>query len=309
MVEPTYAADLSPSAINSALDGQPHGTVVATRVEPIGTGQMADSARVFLTYDRDDAGPATIVAKFPSHDPVSRATARGAQLRDRDELLPRLAPMLPVRAALSARLVPRRHRRACCCSKIWPRLAPAISWPAAPSTRRRSRLPSFQGCTRRAGAIRRWPRTRGSIGPMTTPRSAWWTSTRRCSPASPSAMPPVSTPTCSPSPSGSLCRCRDTKQPCPPRPPSSTVTIASTICCSARPRAVHPSASSTGRRCTTGRAWPISRISSVPACCPAIGAPTKESWCACIATAWPRSASASMATSYGSSTACSPWAA
>jgi aminoglycoside/choline kinase family phosphotransferase len=99
MVEPTYAADLSPSAINGALDGQRHGAVVATRVEPIGTGQMADSARVFLTYDRDDAGPATIVAKFPSHDPISRATALAVRNYEIETSFYRvLAPQLPVRA-------------------------------------------------------------------------------------------------------------------------------------------------------------------------------------------------------------------
>jgi aminoglycoside/choline kinase family phosphotransferase len=99
MVEPTYDADLSASGINRALGGQLSGTVVATRVEPIGTGQMADSARVFLTYDRDDAGPATIVAKFPSHDPISRATALAVRNYEIETSFYRvLAPQLAVRA-------------------------------------------------------------------------------------------------------------------------------------------------------------------------------------------------------------------
>ncbi len=99
MIEPTYAADLSPAGISDALGGQLHGMVVATGVEPIGTGQMADSARVFLTYDRDDAGPATIVAKFPSRDPISRATALAVRNYEIETNFYRvLAPQLPIRA-------------------------------------------------------------------------------------------------------------------------------------------------------------------------------------------------------------------
>jgi aminoglycoside/choline kinase family phosphotransferase len=99
MVEPTYAADLTPAGINDALGAQLRGPVVATRVESIGTGQMADSARVFLTYDHDDAGPATIVAKFPSHDPISRATALAVRNYEIETSFYRvLAPQLPIRA-------------------------------------------------------------------------------------------------------------------------------------------------------------------------------------------------------------------
>lgn len=96
MVEQT---DLSPAALNRALGGGLRGTIVAARVEPIGTGQMADSARVYLTYDRVDAGPATIVAKFPSHDAVSRATASAIRNYEIETSFYRvLAPRLAVRA-------------------------------------------------------------------------------------------------------------------------------------------------------------------------------------------------------------------
>jgi hypothetical protein len=99
MVEQTDAADLSAPAMNRALAGRVRGTVVATRIEPIGTGQMADSARVFLSYDRDDAGPTTIVAKFPSHDPVSRATANTIRNYEIETSFYRvLAPRLAVRS-------------------------------------------------------------------------------------------------------------------------------------------------------------------------------------------------------------------
>lgn len=40
--------------------------------ESCGTGQLADSYRFTLTYDRPDAGPATVVAKFASEDATSR---------------------------------------------------------------------------------------------------------------------------------------------------------------------------------------------------------------------------------------------
>lgn len=45
-------------------------------VEPVGTGQMADTVRLAATYDPAGAGPATLVGKFASEDPRSRATGR-----------------------------------------------------------------------------------------------------------------------------------------------------------------------------------------------------------------------------------------
>ena len=51
------------------------GEVTALRWEPIGTGQVGDSARIFLNYDRPGAGPPTIAAKYSAADETSRATA------------------------------------------------------------------------------------------------------------------------------------------------------------------------------------------------------------------------------------------
>ena len=51
------------------------GQVTGIRWEPIGTGQVGDSARLHLRYDRDNAGPATIAGKFPAANPTSRSTA------------------------------------------------------------------------------------------------------------------------------------------------------------------------------------------------------------------------------------------
>ncbi len=50
--------------------------VVAVTTEPVGTGQMADSVRLRLTYDGPAPGaPATVVGKFTPEDETSRATA------------------------------------------------------------------------------------------------------------------------------------------------------------------------------------------------------------------------------------------
>jgi aminoglycoside/choline kinase family phosphotransferase len=51
------------------------GEVRSFRWEPIGTGQVGDSARMFLEYDRAGAGPLTIAAKYSAADATSRATA------------------------------------------------------------------------------------------------------------------------------------------------------------------------------------------------------------------------------------------
>lgn len=53
----------------------PQGVVTAISWEPIGTGQVGDSVRFHLTYDRPGAGPATLAGKFPAADVTSRGTA------------------------------------------------------------------------------------------------------------------------------------------------------------------------------------------------------------------------------------------
>jgi aminoglycoside/choline kinase family phosphotransferase len=50
--------------------------VVDVEAEPVGTGQMADSVRLRLTYDGDAPGaPSSVVGKFTPADETSRATA------------------------------------------------------------------------------------------------------------------------------------------------------------------------------------------------------------------------------------------
>lgn len=49
--------------------------VIAVEWQAIGTGQVGDSARFTLTYDRPGQGPATVAGKFPAADETSRGTA------------------------------------------------------------------------------------------------------------------------------------------------------------------------------------------------------------------------------------------
>lgn len=50
-------------------------TVTGFTWVPIGTGQVGDSARLTLKYDRPGKGPATLAGKFPAADATSRQTA------------------------------------------------------------------------------------------------------------------------------------------------------------------------------------------------------------------------------------------
>ena len=52
------------------------GAVVRVTATPVGTGQMADTVRFTLDYAPPSAGPASVVGKFASRDPLSLATGR-----------------------------------------------------------------------------------------------------------------------------------------------------------------------------------------------------------------------------------------
>lgn len=72
--------------------------VTALTWQPIGTGQVGDSARIALTYDRECAAPATIAGKFPAEDATSRATAAAFGLYAKEVSFYReIAPQLGVR--------------------------------------------------------------------------------------------------------------------------------------------------------------------------------------------------------------------
>ena len=51
---------------------------------PIGTGQVGDSARLTLHYDRPGKGPASVAGKFPAADATSRHTAASLQLYSKE---------------------------------------------------------------------------------------------------------------------------------------------------------------------------------------------------------------------------------
>jgi hypothetical protein len=60
---------LTPEWLSDALDLP----VAAVSLTSVGTGQIGDCERVVLTYSEPCDGPASIVAKLPSHEPTSRA--------------------------------------------------------------------------------------------------------------------------------------------------------------------------------------------------------------------------------------------
>jgi len=75
--------------INDLLRGNGfEGGVESFQIAPIGSGQLAESRRLSLSYADGDgqAGPASIVGKFPSTDAVSRETCRTLNLY-RNEVL------------------------------------------------------------------------------------------------------------------------------------------------------------------------------------------------------------------------------
>jgi Phosphotransferase enzyme family len=86
---------LTPALLSEALATP----VESIETEAVGTGQVASSIRVTITYADGGSGPATVVAKLPSDDPTSRATS--AALRSyliETSFYRDLAPTLPVRA-------------------------------------------------------------------------------------------------------------------------------------------------------------------------------------------------------------------
>ncbi len=100
---PTQPADVSPAWLTerlrlAGLIGT--ATVSSVRWEPIGTGQVGDSARFHLEYDCANAGPTTVAGKFPAADAMSRGTAAAFGLYAKEvgfyrEIAPQLAVRVP----------------------------------------------------------------------------------------------------------------------------------------------------------------------------------------------------------------------
>jgi aminoglycoside/choline kinase family phosphotransferase len=74
---PSHPDAIAPDWLSERMRaaGVLEGEVTGLRWEPIGTGQVGDSARIFLDYDRPEAGPPSIAAKYHAADETSRATA------------------------------------------------------------------------------------------------------------------------------------------------------------------------------------------------------------------------------------------
>jgi hypothetical protein len=80
---PTTAAAVTPGWIEAGLARA--GLLGGARItglawQAIGTGQVGDTARFTLAYDRETAAPKTLAGKFASADPTSRGTAAAMQL-------------------------------------------------------------------------------------------------------------------------------------------------------------------------------------------------------------------------------------
>lgn len=107
---PTHPSAVQPDWLNDRLRAAgllDRGEVTAVRWEPIGTGQVGDSARFHLSYDRAGAGPGTLAGKFPAEDQMSRGTAAAFGLYAKEVGFYReVAPQLGVRVpqALAAEI-------------------------------------------------------------------------------------------------------------------------------------------------------------------------------------------------------------
>ena len=82
------AEDIDAAWLTTALRGSgalPAGRVSNVSMMPVGNGLVADSFRFSLTYDGAGPGaPASVVGKFPSHDPVSRKSGSDHMLYVRE---------------------------------------------------------------------------------------------------------------------------------------------------------------------------------------------------------------------------------
>lgn len=93
---------LTPAWLTAALANGDAGPATVTEVTstPVGTGQMCDSFRLALTYDRQEVSPFSVIAKIPSADPSSRAAGRQPGVYEAEvRFYQELAPRLPVRTA------------------------------------------------------------------------------------------------------------------------------------------------------------------------------------------------------------------
>jgi hypothetical protein len=102
---PCGTGELTPEWLTRALRSAgrlPAGTRVArATIEPVGTGQVAESKRVALQYEGPSGdAPATLVGKFPAEDPDTRRSANRLQVYVREvRFYQQIAPRSEVRTA------------------------------------------------------------------------------------------------------------------------------------------------------------------------------------------------------------------
>lgn len=104
MIEPAWLTERLRAA--EVIDDQ---VITGFSWVPIGTGQVGDSARLTLHYDRPGKGPATLAGKFPAADQTSRGTAAAFGLYAKEVGFYReVAPQLDVRVpgVLAAEIAP-----------------------------------------------------------------------------------------------------------------------------------------------------------------------------------------------------------
>jgi thiamine kinase-like enzyme len=69
-------ADLTSEWLTEALPLPDGAKVTGFTTTPVGTGQMAETVRIVPGYEPASAGPASVIAKFASSDPSSRAASK-----------------------------------------------------------------------------------------------------------------------------------------------------------------------------------------------------------------------------------------
>lgn len=101
MTIPASPGELDPAWLTEVLGGAGvlgGAHVVAVDRTPIGTGQMCDTFRLALAYDRPTDAPASVVAKVPAADEASRQAAMALRCYEIEvRFYQELAGTLPVR--------------------------------------------------------------------------------------------------------------------------------------------------------------------------------------------------------------------
>lgn len=100
---PTHPDEISPGWLTDKLSEAgvvADATITALSWQPIGNGNVGDSVRFSLTYDREGPWPSTIAGKFPASDETSRATASAFGIYAKEvnfyrDVAPRLGARVP----------------------------------------------------------------------------------------------------------------------------------------------------------------------------------------------------------------------